>query len=54
MTKTSYTLKDIPNGGFWRQVKILAATKGVTIKQLILSLLEGAITEREKGESDER
>jgi len=46
MTKTSYTLKDIPNGGFWRQVKILAATKGVTIKQLILDLLKKEINKK--------
>ena len=53
MRMTAYTLKDIPNGGFWQQVKILAATKGVTIKQLIIDLLKGAITEREKGEDEQ-
>lgn len=40
---TCYTMKNIPNHGFWRQVKILAATKGITIKQLIIDLLKKEI-----------
>jgi hypothetical protein len=42
---TSYTLRDIPNGDLWRKVKILAAIKGITIKQLIINLLIKEIKE---------
>jgi len=40
---TDYTLKNIPDSGFWRQVKIAAATKGITIKQLIIDALKKEI-----------
>ncbi len=44
---TSYTMKDMPDHGFWKRVKVLAATKGVTIKQLILNLLSEAIKDND-------
>ena len=37
-----YTLRNI-DSEFWQQVKILAAKKGITIKKLILKLLEREI-----------
>jgi len=46
--KKSYTIKDIPNDGFWKQVKVLAATKGISIKQLIIDSLKREIKKNEK------
>ena len=34
-----YTLKNMPNN-FWRKVKALAAIRGLSIKKLIIGLLE--------------
>ena len=45
---TDYTLKKIPDSGFWKQVKILAATKGITIKQLIIDSLKKEIKKHDK------
>ncbi|KKL52829.1 hypothetical protein LCGC14_2281530 [marine sediment metagenome] len=39
---TDYTLKKI-NSKFWQKVKIHAAIKGVTIKDLIIKLLKKEI-----------
>ena len=50
--KKSYTIKDIPNGGFWKQVKVLAATKSITIKQLIINLLKREIKKSRRGDLD--
>ena len=41
-TMTDYTLKKI-DWKFWQKVKLHAAVKGVTIKDLILKLLEREI-----------
>ena len=43
---TDYTLKKI-DSKFWREVKILAAKRETTIKQLIIDLLKKAV-KREK------
>jgi hypothetical protein len=40
----SYNLKDV-NDKLWKEVKILAIKKGVTIQELIVELLEKAIKE---------
>ena len=40
----SYNLKDV-NDKLWKEVKILAIKKGVTIQELIVGLLEKAIRE---------
>jgi hypothetical protein len=36
----SYILRDIP-ADLWRQVKVEAATDGVSVREVILRLLEG-------------
>ena len=41
---TSYTIRGIEEE-FWRAVKVLAATQGVSIKHLIIHLLTEAIKE---------
>jgi predicted DNA-binding ribbon-helix-helix protein len=41
---TSYNMKGIDNK-LWKEVKILAIKKGVTIQELIVELLEKAIKE---------
>jgi hypothetical protein len=40
----SYNLKDV-NDKLWKEVKILAIKKGVTIQELIVDLLEKAVKE---------
>ena len=40
----SYNLKDV-NDKLWKEVKILAIKKGVTIQELIVELLEKAVKE---------
>ena len=40
----SYNLKDV-NDNLWKEVKILAIKKGVTIQELIVDLLEKAVKE---------
>jgi len=40
----SYNLKDV-NDNLWKEVKILAIKKGVTIQELIIELLEKAVKE---------
>ena len=40
----AYTLKDVDDR-LWKEVKILAIKKGVTIQQLIVELLEKAVEE---------
>ena len=40
----SYNLKDV-NDKLWKEVKILAIKKGVTIQELIIELLEKAVKE---------
>ena len=44
----SYNLKDVDEK-LWKEVKILAIKKGVTIQQLIVELLEKAVKEGTKG-----
>lgn len=41
----SYNLKDVDNK-LWKEVKILAIKKGVTINELIIELLKKAVKER--------
>ena len=40
----SYNLKDV-NDKLWKEIKILAIKKGVTIQELIVDLLEKAVKE---------
>ena len=40
----SYNLKDVDDK-LWKEVKILAIKKGVTIQELIVELLEKAVKE---------
>lgn len=42
----TYTLKDLDDV-FWQRVRVMAVTKEMTIKQLILDLLKGTLDEFE-------
>jgi len=43
----SYSLKDVDNR-LWKEVKILAIRKGMTIQGLIVELLEKAVKQQKK------